>query len=59
MLDCLLMMDNNLTIKQAEDRIYTVYAWLTQVSHGHGCTITNNTIQWNASSMNMPCDPDS
>ena len=39
MLDCLLMMDNNLTIKQAEDRIYTVYAWLTQVSHGHECTI--------------------
>ena len=32
-----------LTIKQAEDRIYTVYAWLTQVSHGHGYTITTHS----------------
>ena len=36
------MMDDNPTIKQAEDRIYAVYARLTQVLRGHGCTITHS-----------------
>lgn len=51
MIDWLIYVDECLIIKQAEDRIYTVYARLRQASRGHGCTTTNSN---NASIFEAP-----